>query len=267
MSNQYIDMLRQPHLLVAGTTGSGKSTLLNTLMYTALEYNPQQVQFILLDPKGCELVDYAKLPHTLMHCTSLQDILPALKYSVNLMDNRFTEMKKKNQKESDHVHTYVVIDEYIDIKLQLGKVAESLLIRLIAKGRAARIHVILCTQRPTRDIINGAIVANFPAKVALRCNSKQESRNIIDTGGAELLPTYGEAIYRVPQYKELIHIQINQTPLNSIKEKVDCWINSEEWRWVQKKRNKKRVNININIKSLVLILIVSVLLFCIWFIL
>ena len=255
--NLYLNMLNQPHLLVAGTTGSGKSTLLNTLMFNCLAFCPQQAQFILIDPKGCELVDYARLPHTLKHCTSLNEILSALELACNLMDSRFKEMKKKNQKESEHIHTYVIIDEYIDIKLQLGKKAEQLLIRLIAKGRASRIHVILCTQRPTRDIINGAIVANFPAKIALRCNSKQESRNIIDIGGAELLPRYGQALYRLPECRDIQTIEIKQTPHEQIIERVDYWINNPDWKKWRGIKVKKQIKLN---KSIIGLLIFGIIL-------
>ena len=223
MPGLYYNLTTQSHILMAGTTGSGKSTLLNTFIYNLLLLPPTVCKLCLIDPKGCELVDYADTPHTIAHACELPEIVEELQKMARVMDARFKEMKRKKQKQSTRPHIYIIIDEYIDIKTQAGKVAEVPLIRLIAKGRASNIHIILCTQRPTRDIISGAIVANFPARVALRCSNRQESRNIIDTGGAELLPLYGQALYKYPGASDPVNIEIKQTTPKDIAERVQWW--------------------------------------------
>lgn len=226
-SGQYfgsmVDMLSQPHLLIAGATGSGKSVLVNTLIYTALLSAPCEKQFILIDPKSVELMDYEQLPHTIRYADDLEDIVRALEYACDLMDKRFKYMKDHRLKKYDGSDVYVIIDEWVDLKFQLGKRAETPMIRLASKARASKIHLILCTQRPTRDVIDGAIRANFTSKVCLRTDSRQDSYNVLERGGAEMLPKYGEGIYKATSEKPVI-VNIPMTPEEDIHSRVEWWM-------------------------------------------
>lgn len=201
-----LDMLKQPHLLIAGATGSGKSVLINSLIYTALYNSPNRCRFILIDPKRVELIDYKELPHTLRYCSEIPDIIAGLQYSIDLMESRYKEMQRHRQKQSTAAHVYIFIDEYADLIVQARKQVQSYIIRLSQLGRAASVHLILATQRPTRDIINGSIKVNLDCRVALRCPSPTDSRNIIDTKGAETLPRYGYGYYRTAAEMELVKI-------------------------------------------------------------
>lgn len=222
---QWVDKLsKESHVLIGGTTGAGKSTLLNYFIYRLLLNAPSENKLILIDPKGCELVEYASLPHTLRHCDNVAECVRGLNEAANLMEKRFRIMKLQKLKQSNEPHVYILIDEWIDLKTQAGKLAEIPTLRLIAKGRAANIHVILCTQRPTREIITGAIRANFPAVVALRCNNKQESRNLIDQQGAELLPLYGQALYKSPSYRQPQLVKVNQIEPETMQNIINFWI-------------------------------------------
>ena len=220
----YLDSLTsEPHLLIGGTTGSGKSVLINNVIYSLLLKTPNAARLILLDPKGCELIDYKQAPHTIAHASSVGECVQELNKAAALMDARFKKMKREGLKKSTAPDVYIIIDEWIDLKTQAGKLAELPALRIIAKGRAANIHIILATQRPTREIITGAIRANFPAVVALRCNNAQESRNLIQTADAELLPLYGQALYKTPKAREPIMLNIEQIALEEIRRVLNHW--------------------------------------------
>lgn len=218
-----LDMLRQPHLLIAGSTGSGKSTLLESLIYTALYQSPQTVQFILLDPKTVQLKRFARLPHTIGYARTPEECEKMLKTCADLMERRFATMEAQDQTQSTETHIYIIIDEWVDIKLLAGKEAEINTIRIASKGRAANLHLVLSTQRPTRDIINGAIKANFSSKIALRTDSKQESRNILEMACAEGLPEIGYAYYKTPKYKTPQLIKVPYTPPEELNARVRWW--------------------------------------------
>ncbi len=196
----YYDVLQQPHVLIAGATGSGKSVLINGLIYTALFQSPNDVAFVLCDPKRVELFQYAKLPHCIRYAETIPEILQSLNYASAIMERRFLEMKKKGQRETEKRHIYVIIDEYADLMLNC-KPADLKVIQHIAElGRAAHIHLILATQAPNRKVITANIAVNMTAKIALRCDSAIESRQIIGVPGAESLPQYGDCIYKKPGY-------------------------------------------------------------------
>ena len=196
-----LDMLEQPHLLIAGSTGSGKSVLLNTLIYTALYKAPHRCRFILIDPKRVELIDYKELPHTLIYASEPPDIAAALVYAVEVI--------------------FVIVDEFADLMTTQKRETMPQIIRLAQLGRAANLHLILATQRPTRDIINGQIKVNLDSRVALRCPTAQDSRNIINIKGAETLPRYGFGYYLTPKGCELIKIPMK--PPEAIAERVQWW--------------------------------------------
>ena len=220
-----LDMLKQPHLLIAGSTGSGKSVLINSLIYTALYKSPNRYQFILIDPKRVELIDYKPLPHTISYSSEMSDILEALQYSIDLMENRYRLMQRQRLKKSNATDIYIIIDEYADLVIQAKKQVERYIIRLSQLGRAANIHLILATQRPTRDIITGAIKVNLDSRIALRCPSPQDSRNIIDIKGAETLPRYGYGYYRTAAGLELVSIPM--TDPVELKNRIKWWINQK----------------------------------------
>lgn len=216
-----LDMLKQPHLLIAGSTGSGKSVLINTLIYTALYTSPSRTRFILIDPKRVELIDYKQLPHTLIYASEPPDILAALVGAVDLMEERYKRMQAARQKKSTEGDIFVIVDEFADLMTTQKKQTTPLLIRLAQLGRAANIHLILATQRPTKDIVTGQIKVNLDSRVALRCPTPQDSRNIIDRKGAETLPRYGYGFYTTPNGCELIKIPM--TPPEALAERVEWW--------------------------------------------
>lgn len=216
-----LDMLAQPHLLIAGSTGSGKSVLLNTLIYTALYKAPHRVNFILIDPKRVELIDYKELPHTLGYASEPDEIAAALAYAVEVMEDRYKRMQAARQKKSDEADIFVIIDEFADLMTTQKRETLPHIIRLAQLGRAANLHLIIATQRPTRDIITGQIKVNIDARVALRCPTAQDSRNIINASGAETLPRYGCGYYLTPSDCRLINIPM--TPPEEIAARVEWW--------------------------------------------
>ena len=190
-SRLYADMLNQIHILIAGSTGSGKSTVVNGMIHAALRNSPAQVGLILIDPKGCELGEYAALPHVIDYANRPQDIPRALRGAVDLMNCRLADMKRRRLREYDGSHVYVIIDELMPIMTRpdIKKACYSPLLDLLALARAAHIHVVACTQSPVAAVIPTPLKCNFDARLALRTVSAQDSRNIIGAKGCELLPS------------------------------------------------------------------------------
>lgn len=219
-----LDMLDQPHLLIAGATGSGKSVLLNSLIYTALHRTPDEAWFMLIDPKRVELAKYRKLPHVIGYASEIEDCISAFQHVVNLMETRFADMQRSGQDETTAPHIYVWVDEYAPLIISAKKRIEPLIMRIAMLGRAAHVHLVLCTQRPTRDIITGAVKVNIDARVALRCPTTQDSRNILGTGDAATLPAYGQAYYLTPQSLQPQLLKIKRIDPAEIQRAVDCWI-------------------------------------------
>lgn len=216
-----LDMLKQPHLLIAGSTGSGKSVLLNSLIYTALFQAPHRCRLILIDPKRVELVEYKQLPHTLIYSSEPPDIAAALFYAVDTMESRYKRMQTARQKQSTEPHIFIIIDEFADLMTTQKRDTLRPLQRLAQLGRAANLHLIIATQRPTRDIINGQIKVNLDSRIALRCPTAQDSRNIINTKGAETLPRFGFGYYLTPNGCELV--KIPYTPPEELAARVQWW--------------------------------------------
>jgi S-DNA-T family DNA segregation ATPase FtsK/SpoIIIE len=199
----YENLLGQTHLLIAGATGSGKSVVINGMIATALNGSPADVQFVLIDPKRVELVDYRDLPHTIAYATDAFETLTALRMTVRIIEARFTEMQKRRIKKYDGSDIYVVIDELADLMTTMKKQASPLLQRIAQIGRAAKVHLVAATQCPLASVIDTSIKCNIDARVALRTRSAQDSRNIIGQAGCEKLPRYGKAIYMNPDDPEL----------------------------------------------------------------
>lgn len=221
-SNLYIDMLKQPHILIAGATGSGKSVLINGLIYTALYNNPNHVEFALIDPKRVELYQYAKLPHTTAYASEPQEIITVLNNVVSLLERRFQAMRRRGERKSSDSDVYVFIDEFADLMTTNKREALPLLCRIAQLGRAANIHLILATQRPTRDILNGQIKVNIDARIALRCPTAQDSRNIINQNGAETLARYGQGYYLTPETMQPVLVDIPYIDDSELADRV-CW--------------------------------------------
>ena len=219
--NLFADMLKQPHLLVAGATGSGKSVVINGIITTALKDSPAAVQFIFIDPKRVELVDYRPLPHTLKYASEPGDMVQALQYAMYTTERRYKEMQRKHLKQYPGGAVYVVIDELADLMTTNRRQVQPLIQRLAQIGRAANVHIIAATQCPLAAVIPTPIKVNFDARVALRTRSAQDSRNILGVKGCELLPRYGQGYYMTPDGLTLYNIPM-QDPA-SVKTMLDYW--------------------------------------------
>ena len=204
----YHNMAQQPHLLIAGCTGSGKSVLLNGLICSLIKQPPTMAQLVLIDPKRVELSRYATLPHCLAYACEPNAIANTLEYAVELMMNRYDQMQRMQQRLFSGSDVYVIVDEFADLITTDKKRVLPLLMRLAQLGRAAKIHLFIATQRPTRDIVSGQIKVNMDSRVALRCPSAIDSRNIINVKGAETLPKYGKGYYLTPDTIEPLLIDI-----------------------------------------------------------
>jgi S-DNA-T family DNA segregation ATPase FtsK/SpoIIIE len=207
---------KMPHLLVAGTTGSGKSVTIHSIITSLLYRNgPQDLQFIMVDPKRVELTLYNKIPHLLTPViTDAKKTILALKWAAREMDRRYDilqaesvqniesyhtnvyEKAKKNGEEAERLpYITIVIDELADIMQAYPRELESAIIRLAQMSRAVGIHLILSTQRPSVNVITGLIKANIPTRIALQVSSQIDSRTILDQGGAEKLLGAGDMLY------------------------------------------------------------------------
>lgn len=190
----WMDLTQNPHLLVAGATGSGKSTLMHNLIANLMNYN--DVDLFLVDPKNIEFNKYEnRLRSTKVYYT-YDEALQLLNDSLDEMESRYNELRG-GKSISDFKHKIIMIDEYADLIMQdRGEVFYSVLCRLAQKCRAARIHLILGTQRPSVNIIKGTIKANFPARIACRVATHVDSKVILDASGAENLLGNGDALLR-----------------------------------------------------------------------
>ncbi|MEO8105405.1 MAG: DNA translocase FtsK 4TM domain-containing protein [Candidatus Saccharibacteria bacterium] len=200
------DLAKMPHLLVAGQTGSGKSVMINTLLTSLLYHNsPSDLKLILVDPKQVEMAPYHDIPHLLTPVINEPEkCISALKWAVAEMERRLramSEVGKRNiaeynnlKKEEGMPYIVIVIDELADLMMMAARDVEALIVRLAQKARAAGIHLVLATQRPSVDVITGLIKANVPARVAFTVASQIDSRTIIDQMGAEKLLGRGDML-------------------------------------------------------------------------
>lgn len=206
----FLDALSQPHLLIAGATGSGKSViengLIDTLMYRLPFDQRNGAQLILIDPKGNELHKYEKLPHTLRYAYQPNEMISALQYAMDITMKRFQILRSTGDDYYNGSDVFIFIDEFADLMTTQGKTVKPIIQRLCQLGRAARVHVIICTQTPIAKVIPTEIKCNFDARFGLRTRSNQDSRNIIGKSGLELLPKFGQGIYMTPDEESLYNI-------------------------------------------------------------
>lgn len=226
----YRQLAERPHLLIAGATGSGKSVALNGILYTLLtKHSPAQCKFVLIDPKKVELVQYQDLPHTAKYASETNDIIHALQWAVNETDRRFSCMQHDRVKEYAGSHLYVIIDELADLMTVLKKETLPQLQRLAQVGRAARVHVIACTQNVMAVTIPTVLKCNFPAILGLRTATAQQSRFLIATTGCELLPNpraEGRGYGYLRDGADLQKYELHMYQENEIQQLVDYWQSS-----------------------------------------
>lgn len=213
------DLDKMPHLLIAGQTGAGKSVMINTLL-TSLLYrkSPSDLKLILVDPKQVEMNLYRDIPHLLAPVIhEPEKCISALKWSVAEMERRlkaFAAEGKRNiaeynelKKEEGMPYIVIVIDELADLMMMAARDVEALVVRLAQKARAAGIHLVIATQRPSVDVITGLIKANVPARIAFTVVSQVDSRTIIDQAGAEKLLGSGDMLYSIPEFSKPKRLQ------------------------------------------------------------
>lgn len=256
------DLARMPHLLVAGSTGSGKSVSVNAMISSILfKATPEEVRFIMIDPKMLELSDYEGIPHLLLPVvTNPKKAAIALKWLVDEMERRYTVLAEKAVRNIEHYHQrmekelkekgkiykrkaespegegkkeeermerlpyiVVVIDELADLMMISSKEVEESITRLAQMARAVGIHLILATQRPSVDVLTGLIKANFPARISFQVTSKVDSRTILDTIGAEHLLGSGDMLFLPPGSAKLIRIHGAFISSPEIKRVVEHW--------------------------------------------
>ena len=218
----YKDMLSQPHLLIAGATGSGKSVVINSLIYTALLDSPAAVEFILIDPKRVELVDYKQLPHTIKYASEPREMVQALEKAIEITEDRYKYMQRRRLKKYSGEALYIIIDELADLMTTNKKQVQPIIQRLCHIGRAANVHVIAATQCPLASVIPTPIKVNFDARIGLRTRSAQDSRNILGFKGCEQLPRYGQGYYMTPG--ELTLYNIPMTEQYQITQRINYWM-------------------------------------------
>lgn len=217
----------RPHLLIAGATGSGKSVALNGIIHTLLmTSSPFSCAFVLIDPKKVELAQYRDLPHTARYASDHPDIVRALQWSVEETERRFSVMQNEKLKEYDGPHLYVVIDELADLMVSIKKETLPLLQRLAQIGRAARVHVIACTQNVLAVTIPTVLKCNFSAILGLRTCNKQQSRFLIAESGCEMLPDpkrEGKGYGFLRDGADLEKLMIYKYPEEEIQYAINWW--------------------------------------------
>ena len=190
-SNLYADFLNQIHFLIAGATGAGKSTVVNGMIHAALRFTPDEVGFILIDPKGTELDEYKNLPHTIMYADSrngMNDCVKALNHAMNLVKIRMADMKRRKIREYDGSDIYVIIDELMILMTRAKREVMTVMQDILSLARCAHVHLVACTQSPIAKVIPTELKCNFDSRLALRTVSAQDSRNIIGVKGCECFP-------------------------------------------------------------------------------
>ena len=226
----FLRLAQCPHLLIAGATGSGKSVALNGIIHSLLlTHTPFDVQFALIDPKKVELTEYKLLPHCAKYADNHPDIVRTLQWAVEETERRFTEMARRNIKEYDGPHLYVIVDELADLMVSLKAETLPLLQRLAQIGRAANVHCICCSQNIMAQTIPTVLRCNFSAILGLRTCNKQQSRFLISANGCEMLPNpklEGKGYGYLRDGADLEKLFIYKYPEEEIEATVSWWKSS-----------------------------------------
>ncbi|MCS7279400.1 MAG: DNA translocase FtsK 4TM domain-containing protein [Thermodesulfobacteriaceae bacterium] len=226
------DLMKMPHLLIAGSTGSGKSIFLHSVILSLIyKSNPEQVRFLMIDPKRIELSVYEGIPY-LLHPVVLEPktATKALHWAVSEMERRYSLFEEVSARNLDSYNEHfeeklpyivLIIDELADLMVVSSKEVETLLTRLAQMARAAGIHLLVATQRPSVDVITGLIKANFPARISFQVTSKVDSRTILDTQGAERLLGAGDMLFLPPGSSSLKRIHAPYVSEKEVKRVVE----------------------------------------------
>lgn len=272
----YCDIAKMPHLLVAGTTGSGKSVCLNSMIVSIL-YNasPDDVKLVMIDPKKVEFTVYRSIPHLLVPVVSEpRKAAGALSWAVAEMDKRYATFAEKGVRNIQGYNNYavseglpkmpqivIIIDELADLMMAASNEVEDLICRLAQKARAAGMHLIVATQRPSVDVITGLIKANIPSRIAFAVKSQIDSRTIIDVAGAEKLLGYGDMLYCPVGLSKPVRIQgafLSDEEIENVIDFVktqgdasydDSVIKEIELKAAQEDNKKKGASVNTDVSS------------------
>ena len=233
------DLTRAPHLLIAGSTGSGKSAALNSIVVTLLlKHTPDELKFIMVDPKMVEMIVYNHIPHLLAPVvTELERVVSLLKWAVREMERRYKLLAQKGFRNIESFnkeahkradleplpYIVIIIDELADLMMMAPDEVETLICRLAQMARAIGIHLILATQRPSVDVVTGLIKANFPTRMAFAVTQQIDSRVILDTNGAEHLLGRGDMLYLASDAAKPIRVQGTWVSEHEVEQVVRFW--------------------------------------------
>ncbi|RLE13981.1 hypothetical protein DRJ04_03220, partial [Candidatus Aerophobetes bacterium] len=236
----WVNLETLPHLLLGGSTGSGKSVCINSILISLLyRVTPEEVKFLLIDPKTVELVDYAEIPHLIFPpVKDFKTATKALDWVVQEMMQRYDKFNregvrnisgfnKNKEKEERMSYLVVVIDELADLMMLAGVRLEKTLCRIAQLGRATGIHLVVATQRPSVDVITGLIKANFPSRISFAVASQVDSRTILDTSGAEKLVGNGDMLFSPVEASKPFRVQGSYISPTEVK-KVVAFIREQE---------------------------------------
>lgn len=228
-STLYLDMAQQTHMLIAGRTGSGKSVVVNGIIHAMLcQKTCSEEQLILIDPKRVELSQWKNTPHCISYSSDNPvDRLQSLNLAVAIIERRFAEMDRQRLKKYPGGDIHVIIDELADIITTQKADVLPLLQRIGQIGRAARVHLICCTQCPTAQILSTQLRCNFDSILGLRTRSAQDSRNIIGIKGCEKLPDHGQGYYVTPAREGIVDLpMIPEADLDRV---ADHWTDRKRY--------------------------------------
>lgn len=216
------DIIQQTHTLIAGTTGAGKSVLLAHIITTIYSRRPDQAAVVLIDPKRIDLRPYKTAPHCIGYADTAPSALRVLRSVSAYMGRVYSDMADGGSTPASDL--YIIIDELADLMLSSDGAAIADALQHIGQlGRAAKIHLIAATQQPQRAILPARIVTNFTARLALRCRSAIESRQIIDQSGAEKLPRHGRGIYITPDLLQPVTVDIPPSDGETVAALIAAW--------------------------------------------
>lgn len=217
-------ILDEAHILIGGSTGCGKSTLIHKLMYTALAWTPNKMQFIIIDMKaGVEMMRYRNLPHVLRFAETDDEAISALDYAMQLVQDRLKVMKAQGKTMYDGSDVYVVIDELGFLLQSKGREALDRLTALSRIARAARVHLLMATQDPSRKGCPSALQVNCTCLIGIKCRDGMQSRQIIGMSGCENLPRHGTA-FMVDGASEVYSLPISLLPDGALEERIEYWM-------------------------------------------